>query len=330
MPSLPLGACALPRQALLFARIDLKGVPRSQWRESIALELEASAPYKDANGWYVRDGERALVWYWPRTLEQQIHESLGDVTLVPETAMWPVLADGQYRYVCDDESGLFLLQYQHPTLGLFERREVRPISPDEARAWLGRQQASITAPLEPTLRPSIDKDSQPRGEPLVASTSLLESRVLPMTCAALAVVVAIFLVANLRASWEVYALKRSQQEIKAEVQSVLAKRDQVRLLSQFNRALTSMRQPSHLELARDIGDTLQLDDTMLRQWSYRGGQLTLMWHKQPIGINAATIVRSLEELPALSNVQAETPTNQHLAIVNLNVATNDTPGSADD
>lgn len=316
---MPAGACVLPRSRLLYGRVDLTGIPRAQWRETVQIELELNAPFERLFGWVQWNGSMAEVWYWPGTLQDQIAEALGDVVVMPETALWPRLAPGQYRLVDEPSSQTHVLQYQHPTQGLYEKRELRSISESDATAWLTRHQATVEGELAAIATPVIDESSEVCGESLTSTTSLVESRVLPGLAALLVLVIAILSVANLRATWEISRLQSQQAALESRVQETMAKRDEVRRITRFNAAVGEFERPSHVVMAQHIGSTFALDDTTLRWWTYRNGQLSLYWEKEPIGIDAATIIRELEADPGFRNVQAQVRTEQNSAEVQLDL-----------
>jgi len=315
LPGLPGGACVLPRTQLLFTRLNLSDIPLRQRREAALLELEQQAPFGQLKGWALWQEGQAGIWYWPQSLEEQAllapAPGLVQPSPMPETALWPPLAPGSYRWVEEPESKLYLIQYQHPSQGLYEKRYRRPLGSREASAWLQRHgwQGDDTEPnhLNPALPPRLQDTAGPQGESLTPGASALERRYIPALAAVLVFMLLVYLLAWGRAWWAAQEAREAQIALQAQVEDVIQMRNHASRLRAQNLQLAAMRQPSQLHLAATLAQALGVENTRLVGWNYRSGALEISWlvADETTAPDATEIIRQLEALPAFSNVQAQ-------------------------
>lgn len=306
IPTVPGGACLVPRTQLLFARIDIEGVPGRQRRDAVLLELEQTAPFEAPLGWVDWQGETACVWYWPRDLETDIEQALGArLPIIPESALWSRLAPGEYRWIELSDTNLFLLQYQHPEEGLHEKRSLSPIGEEEARAWLSRHGATASA-VEPAALAPLSASRHVTGESLTRTTSTMEQRWLPATSALLAFLMVTYTLATGFAWINTQLTRADRTELQSQVDQVVALRDRARDLAATNRRLIALQQPSQLTLAWKVADALDLRETELVRWAWRNDRLELSWQSDTGAMDATAVIRRLEAQPDFRNVQAST------------------------
>lgn len=314
LPGLPGGALVIPRNRVLFTRLAMGAIPRKQRKDAVALELEQQAPFEEPSAWVVWQGTTACVWYWPgqgnATQAQPMPE-------VPETALWPILPAGQGRWVEDSEQGLYLLQFNHPRTGWFEKRFTRPVQGQEAGAWLQRHGAApeVAANIRPTAPPAL---SEPVGESLNAAPSSLEARVLPGALALLLLVAVMYTVAIGRAGWEAGQAEEAANAMRSDVQNIIELRNRATALQNELQSLGALSQPSQVRLAAGLAEALNLENAELIRWNYRNGRLEVTWQNQSTPPDATTIIRELESRPEFNNVQAQLLADNAVEII-LNV-----------
>lgn len=394
LPGLPGGALLIPRQQVLFTRINMSSVPRKQRTDALKLEIEQQAPFDDPAAWVIWHDTTALVWYWPRHSQPTAANALPEV---PDTALWPPLAPGEGRWVesaeqspeqsaeqsstqsseqsanksahkspeqsadksatKSPEQSLYLLQFNHPQRGWFEKRFTRPLPPQEASAWLQRHGASaaVAAAIAPTPEPAL---STPLGASLHAPPSGLETRILPAAVALLVWVVVLYAVGIGRAGWEAGRAEAAAEGLRESVQNIIELRNRATVLQNELQSLGALRQPSQVQLAAVLAETLDLKQTDLLRWNYRNGRLEITWRHpdsapdstaesgsnsasesssatDPDGTadtapnsspssspstppEATALIRTLEAHPAFSNVQAQVLADNVVELV-LNV-----------
>ena len=310
LPGLPGGALVLPRSLVLFSRFSMDGIPPRQRREALVLELEQRAPFDAPAGWVVWHGSVACVWYWSATEQVPANASAE----VPETALWPSLAPGQERWIQSSEQGLNLLQFCHPRNGLFEKRYTRPISADEASAWLLRHGADASAASQ--ARPvDLPPPSKPVGESLNAVPSSLEARVLPGASVVLALLAIMYTVAIGRAWWEVEQTAEAVNAMRGSAQNVIELRNRAVELQGELQSLTAQTQASQIGLAATLAEALALENAELIRWNYRNGRLEVTWENATAPPEATTIIRELESRPEFGNVQAQVLSDKAVEVI---------------
>jgi len=299
----------LPRAQLFYTRLDLAEVPPRQRREAALLELEQQAPFEQPRGWALWQGSRACIWYWSGDLEHRLlpGEGAEQAPIVPETALWPPLPEDHWRWLEDPDTGLYLLQYQHPHQGLYERRFGGPVAAQEAHAWLKRHGADLTEEQRAALAPQRPPEPRaPQGQSLMPMDSAVEQRLLPGLAIFLVFLCLVYALAWARADWAAHQARTRHQAMEEQVQDRVAQERQARRLSAENRQLGSLREPSQLLLAAYIAQQLALQNTQLVRWQYRDQRLELSWQAEGSLPEATQIIRRLEASPALSRVQAQT------------------------
>lgn len=296
----------LSRTEVLYHSIDLTDIPARQRHEALRLELEQSAPFETVAGWVVWQQGRACVWYWPQELQQRIETQLpgsaAGLRWLPETALWPELAAGSYRWIQDQDSGLNLLQYQHPRHGLAEKRYSRPITAVEAGAWLTRHGFTGDGPPQAADAPGWGPI---RGAPLEKPESPLETRLLPLAALSLGFLLLVWGVATVRAGIEASAARERADQLQVGVSDVLLLRQQVNTMQADNAALAAYHHPSQLTTAAVLAELLEIEGGRLVHWSYRNGRLELSWLPEGELPDTTELIATLEDHPAFSQVQAQ-------------------------
>lgn len=309
LPGIPGGACVLPRESLLFARIDLASVPPRQRLDALKLELEQKSPFDELEGWVVWQEAQACVWYWSRQIEAaaqaSLKEAAGRRQFLAEPALWPRLGPGSYRWVSDGERGLYLLQYCHPEKGLYEKRFARPVSSEEAAAWLRRHGATGAAAESPRSE-GVPAFSAPMGQSLQPQPSSLEHRVFPVSAALLAFFAVAYGVAIIRADYQAQNTARQASQLEQQIDGVVDLRQRAGTLRTEFLALQAYDSVPQVQVAARIADMLDVKGGRLVRWAYRDGRLELSWEPEGELPDATRLITVLEESGAFSEVQAQT------------------------
>lgn len=293
IPGFPAGAVVLPRTRALFARFNLAGIPERRRLQTLRLELEQHAPFENPAGWVFWCGSTACVWYWQGELEAS----------VPETALWPELYNGQYRWVEDGSENLHLIQFLHSTRGLFEKRFTHRIDPAEARSWLSRHGAELTIDPHPEGMPAL---GSPVGQALEQAESSLEGRVFPAMAALCVFFVLVYGVAIVRASLEASDAQAKVGAMQQGAEPIIELRNRAGSLQARNEILKSYQQLPQTALAADLARELDVREGRLVRWSYRDRRLEVSWEPETELPDATEIIAKLERLPEYNNVQAQT------------------------
>lgn len=306
----PRGACILPRVSILFARIRLADVPARHRHEALRLELEQKAPFDEPAGWVIWQGNYACIWYWPAKLQTQIEAALGVkegcFAFVPETALWPTLENGHYRWVESTDKSLVLVQYQHPQQGLYEKRYLTGITAEGASAWLGRHGAGgELVSNDPPIPSDVPALSALTGSALDSRGFSLESRVFPLLTLLLCFFVVVYGVAITRASIEADAAREHAQEVKQKVAGVLSLRTKANVLASDNAVLAEYLVPSQIDMAVELAQALDIQGGQLVRWAFRAGQLDVSWVPDENMPDTTDLITILEALPRFSQVQAQ-------------------------
>lgn len=307
MSGVTAGVCLLPRAQLLYTRLELSEVPKNQRREAVLLELEQKAPFAEPSGWAIWQGSRACVWYWPAELEKHaLGGSPSGPVVIPETALWPELNASECRWVADAERGLYLLQFQHPDTGFYEKRYPFAPAADEVLAWF-RRHGAVVEPTEINSQsvPELELSRGPLGTSLKPVSSSLEKRIFPAAAALLGFLLVVYCLALTRAWWETGQLRSERVELQTQVEDVVGLRNRAAELQAGNRLLGNIRQPSQLLISSFIAEALDVNTVRLIHWSYRNDQLELLWRPNEEAPDPTALIRQLEALPAFSDVQAE-------------------------
>jgi len=313
LPGMPGGALILPRRQVLFSRLEISGIPRNQRREAIRLELEQLAPFEDPGAWVrVNDAaDVACVWYWPGTLEDTGSPQAAHLTPIPENVTWPELADGEYRWIEAADQGLFVLQYQSASAGLFEERFATNPSAATVQAWLKRHGCT---PRELKSTPPPPAASVGPGWSLTASRDLVETTILPLATAVMGVAVVTFAIANLIALVGLQAAEQRTAKLEREVADTIELRREALALEEEIRRINNHFEPTQVAIAAELARALDARSTSLMRWSYRDGSLQLAWNPTAGTSNPTEIISKVEALPEFANVEAVVEPKKHVEL----------------
>ncbi|MEQ5833668.1 hypothetical protein [Marinobacter sp. NFXS9] len=325
----PGGACVLPRAVVFFSRIDLGDLPVRERNSALRLELEQQAPFDAVNGWVIWSDGQACVWYWPEDLGSQAEDAAGKIgvglTYVPEGALWPALAPGDYRWIDDRGSGLVVVQYQDPRHGLFEKRYTRAASRDEIAAWLHRHKANVNP--EALVAQGAPELSGVSGRGLHARGSSLETRVFPLTTCLLGFFVLVYIFAIVFASVQSQAAQQQSLRMKSGVSDVLELRQTSSSLKSGNDLLASYRSPSQVAVAADLADRIDMHGGRLVRWTYRKNQLEVSWEPEGDMPESTSLITAVEAAPWSRDVQAQERSD---TLMEMKMKVIDAPGAVED
>lgn len=317
LPGFPSGACVLPRSDVLFSRIDLGSVPSRQRMDALRLELEQKSPFDDVSGWVLWQGSLACVWYWSKNLETRIRQAsqsaANQLEFVPETALWPQLDAGGYRWVHEQRSGLVLVQYRHPRHGLYEKRYPSAVSHEEVAAWLQRHGAGDVS-TDTLVAEASPGYLEPVGQSLEGRSSSLESRVFPLSAALLGFFVVVYGVAIVRAGVEAENTRERAEQIEQSISEIVSLRQKAASLQSQTALLAEFNAPSQVEVAAELAELLEVEGGRLVRWAYRDGRLELSWEPEGPLPDSTRLITVLEEAPRFSDVQAQARGNTLMEI----------------